>query len=512
MTDSVQLLKRLLADVVLFVRHGAGLQLRSFQIEIALAIVDSVIHRRGLTFVVLISRQGGKNELQAHIESYLLRILSLIGFFGSGVDAKAVKAAPTFKPQLHNSMLRLREVLDRNVLTRGHWKRELGYIFRIGRASLTLLSGQKEANVVGATANFFLECDEAQDFLIDVWDARFAPMGASGDPTTVFWGVEWTDGTLLAREEDAALELEKRDGIKRVFRFDADAVGAEVPAYARYVKKQIEKLGLNHPLIQSQYFLKRIGAEGGMFPEVRRALMVGDHPRRHSPQAGKTYAFVIDVAGEDESAEGAALREREPRKDSTWLTIVECDLSTLADELIAAPSYLAVDAEQWTGTKHWALYAEIKAKVQLWDPRYIVLDATGVGSGLASFLQKAFPTKVILFVFSLQSKSQLGWDYLAVVETGRFKYWARANVRDESDEFWRAAEHCQYQVLPGEGKIMKWGVPDGTRDLRTGEMVHDDPLSSGALSAVLDEQEWNISIPSVIIPGVDPLQGMDKNF
>jgi hypothetical protein len=41
-------------------------------------------------------------------------------------------------------------------------------------------------------------------------------------------------------------------------------------------------------------------------------------------------------------------------------------------------------------------------------------------------------------------------------------------------------EHCQSTVLEGPGKKMRWGVPDGTRDDATGELVHDDLLVSAA--------------------------------
>ena len=38
-------------------------RLRPYQREVALAVLDSVFHRRGLTFSVEMARQGGKNEL-----------------------------------------------------------------------------------------------------------------------------------------------------------------------------------------------------------------------------------------------------------------------------------------------------------------------------------------------------------------------------------------------------------------------------------------------------------------
>jgi len=37
---------------------------------------------------------------------------------------------------------------------------------------------------------------------------------------------------------------------------------------------------------------------------------------------------------------------------------------------------------------------------------------------------------------------------------------------------------------------MRWGVPDGTHDPQTGELMHDDLVLSAALCAVLDGEEW----------------------
>jgi hypothetical protein len=72
--------------------------------------------------------------------------------------------------------------------------------------------------------------------------------------------------------------------------------------------------------------------------------------------------------------------------------------------------------------------------------------------------------------------------------------------------------HCQYEVLPGPTKIMRWGVPDGTRDAETGELVHDDLVISAALCVVLDGQAWSISGPAAVVRREDPLREYDKGF
>jgi len=81
------------------------MELRPYQQEVARAIFDSILHGKGLTFSVEIARQGGKNELSAHIEVLLLTM-----FIAKG--GTSIKCSPTFKPQTLISMNRLKDRLD----------------------------------------------------------------------------------------------------------------------------------------------------------------------------------------------------------------------------------------------------------------------------------------------------------------------------------------------------------------------------------------------------------------
>src|SRR5450756_1273229 len=108
-----RLLTKLLTDVGLFSRYVAGRSLRPYQLEPARAILDSVLHRKGLTFTVMMARQAGKNELSAQLELYLLNIFQRAG-------GNIVKCAPTFKPQIVNSKLRLEQALG-NRWNAGLW-------------------------------------------------------------------------------------------------------------------------------------------------------------------------------------------------------------------------------------------------------------------------------------------------------------------------------------------------------------------------------------------------------
>ena len=500
----VEQIKAVLKDVCLFVEHTSGLKLREYQVTVAIAVVESVIFRQGKSFVVMFPRQSGKNELQAQIETYLLTLLSQI-------ECEIVKISPTWKPQSLNAMRRLQRVLENNILVQSMWKKESGYIYKIGKARIFFFSGSPEANIVGATAGHLLEVDEAQDVLVSKFDKDIAPMAASTNATRVFWGTAWTSDTLLARELRAAKDAEKRDGNRRVFVLTAEDVAREVPAYGAFVAEQVAKLGRNHPMVRTQFFSEEIDGEGGLFPESRRVLMVGVHEKQVQPGAGKVYAMLIDIAGEEEGAKeeghGQAMPVQGGKRDATALTIVEIDLETMQDELIKAPTYKVMFRKLWVGIQHTKLYGEILALARLWDVKKLVVDATGVGAGLSSFLERALPGLVIQFRFNVATKSQLGWDFLAVIDSGRYKEYVPGDA--EQALFWSQLNACQYAITPGIDRKMKWGVPDGMRNT-AGEYVHDDLILSAALCAVLDGEVWSVGGEALVVKGVDPIREMDK--
>ncbi|MBN1247135.1 MAG: hypothetical protein JXC32_05715, partial [Anaerolineae bacterium] len=295
---SVLAIKHWLSDIRNFSRLIVGRPLRRYQLAPADAILDSILHNRGETFAVMMSRQAGKNELSAQLEAYLLNLYRRAG-------GTVVKGSPTFKPQTINSILRLTDRLN-NCWNAGEYRRREGYIVELGAARAFFFSAEPHANVVGATASLMLEADEAQDIEPAKWDKDFTPMGASTNVTTVFYGTAWTSDTFLAQTIAWLEQKQAKDGLRRVFRVDAGEVAQEVPLYGEFVKAQEARLGRNHPLIRTQFYLEPIDGSGGLFPPQRRALMHGNHERRHEPEPGHRYAILVDVAGEDE-VEGDAM-------------------------------------------------------------------------------------------------------------------------------------------------------------------------------------------------------------
>jgi len=492
MTDRKTMIRRILRDVLSFSEYGSGVKLRAYQQPVAQAIVDSVFKRRGLTFVVIFPRQSGKNELQAAIEVYLLQSLF-------NLNAEIVKVSPTWKPQSQNAMRRFERIVKRNLISRYMWAKEAGYIYRIDTARIYFLSASPTANVVGATAATLLECDEAQDVSLEKWDREIAPMAASTNATRVLWGTAWTANTLLAREKRAALRLEQQDGIRRVFELTADQVRAEVPAYGAFVDGEIAKHGRNHPAIRTQFFSEEIEAQGGMFSAERLALLHGEHPPRLVPDFARTCFFCVDVGGEEFTAGQAG--EPGASHDCSALTIYELDL-----EGAPAPIYRIVQRQQWQGESHARLYALLAALIEQWQPARVVIDATGVGEGLASLLLNAYQSRIIPFKFSQSSKSRLGWAFLSAVESGRIKdYRGEAGAERQSALqalFVQQAQQAEFEIVPGPGRICRWGVAAGA--------LHDDLLVSAALICELFTRQpaWGAA-ESAVIHSIDPLSEME---
>ncbi|MFN8498549.1 MAG: hypothetical protein U0641_11915 [Anaerolineae bacterium] len=483
-----------LSDTLQKFAEATGAALRPYQLDIACAIVDSVLAARGRTFCVLMARQAGKNEVSAVVEAFLLDHYAARG-------GQIVKASPTYVPQSVTSRLRLKGRLQ------GHAdvKSRAGYIVELGAARCLFLSASPTANVVGATASLLLECDEAQSVDADKWLRDFAPMAASTGATTVFWGTAWTSQTLLARMRRELEAEEARDGARRVFVVDADRVAEVVPAYGRYVAEQTGRLGREHPLIRTQYYLEEVDGEGGLFPAARQARMRGTHGRRHAPTPGATYALLLDVAGAEESRAGADALERaaNARRDATACTVVE----VCPDPLAGLPTYRVVDRRLWLGVGHADLYTALVDMTLAWEARAVVVDATGIGAGLAQFLARRLGSRVVPVVFTAQTKAAIGWRFVALVDAGRFKDYADDGAAD-TRQFWYEVAACDYRV--GLNGRLQWGVWEAPRYDGLVARGHDDLLLSAALCVELDERPiaGGREVGDVVTPS-DPIAALD---
>ncbi|MDQ6907724.1 MAG: hypothetical protein M3176_12930 [Chloroflexota bacterium] len=474
--------------------------LRPYQIAPARAIIQSALAGDGASFAVVFARQSGKDELLAQVIAFLLIHRQLHG-------GEIVVAAPSLVPQGQITLRRIEERLRAAALFAPGIQTEGGHIIRVGRASARFVSAGPMAQARGATASLLLVANEAQDIEPERWDAVFDPMGASTNATTVFAGTVWTRNTLLAR---AMTSTEKGNegtqhsvlSTRHCFLADWRVVAREVPAYGARVRRRMAELGEQHPFIRTEYCLQPLDDAGMLFDAAKQAQMRGAHARQRRVSLGAAgpYALLLDVAGEAEEAGAQAatgrhgfVAPRETRRDSTALTVVEIVPTDASSQTLVPrrwqrqlPGYRVVDRRIWSGVNHVLLAEEIVDLAQrVWaNPAcaHVVVDATGIGHGLAAMLRASLPPDTVTaFVFTAASKSDLGWRLLAAIAAGRYQEYLDDGA-DDTHWFWRQVAACTFTVRPGVGRQIAWSVPDPE--------THDDLLMSAALVGALDDHDF----------------------
>jgi len=437
------------------------MKLRPYQLEVARAVMGSIQKGMGLTFSVEIARQGGKNELSAHLELLLLTLYMARG-------GNLIKCSPTFKPQTIISIERLKQRLD-DFGFDGIYHLQMGYILQLGNARAIFLSADGSSSVVGHSADIVLEIDESQDVSKEKYTKEFRPMGSATNVTTILYGITWDDSTLLEEIKQANLELERKDSIKRHFRYDWQQVGQHNPDYIKFVQAERQRLGEEHPLFRTQYALLPITHGGGFLSRQQIALMLGEHGRQSQSEEKRTYVAGVDLAGEHEqemTAQGAPGNDRGRRLDSTVIAIAEVD-----DTSPSQPVLKVVEQYSWTGTLHSQLHTQMTYILKnVWNCHRIVVDATGIGRPVASFLRKELGSRVIPFVISSKSKSDMGFELLSFVNSGRLKLYKQDGSREYEETLFEM-ERARAQYRPNQTMNFYVNPQEG----------HDDFLVSLAL-------------------------------
>jgi hypothetical protein len=100
----------------------------------------------------------------------------------------------------------------------------------------------------------------------------------------------------------------------------------------------------------------------------------------------------------------------------------------------------------------------------------VVVDATGIGDPAASFLQQALGSRIVPFKFNSQSKTELGFNLLAAINSGGLKMYAADNT-PEYREFRHQMERAKSLYRPNQTMNFYVDPTEG----------HDDFLMSLAL-------------------------------
>jgi len=154
--------------------------------------------------------------------------------------------------------------------------------------------------------------------------------------------------------------------------------------------------------------------------------------------------------------------------DSTVITIAEVNAINSSQPLLKV-----VEQYQWTGTLHSRLHTQmVDILKNVWNCHRIVVDATGIGQPVASFLRKELGSRVIPFVITSKSKSEMGFELLSLVNSGRLKLYKQDGSREYKETLFEL-ERARAQYRPNQTMNFYVDPQEG----------HDDFLVSLALAA-----------------------------
>ena len=137
-----------------------------------------------------------------------------------------------------------------------------------------------------------------------------------------------------------------------------------------------------------------------------------------------------------------------------------------------SPAIRIVDHYAWTGIRHVDLYSQLVDLLKnVWHCRRVVVDSTGVGQPVSSFLREALGSVVTPFDFTASSKSELGFNLLSAINSGGLKIYA-CDGSAECQDFWSEMEKARSYYRPSQTMNFYVDPSQG----------HDDFLMSLALA------------------------------
>lgn len=481
--NRVEAFKRYQQNIGLFSRDIVGTPLYPYQMGWANYVLGMVREGRNETVVVEMPRQSGKNETSAQME---VAMLARAGRKGGEI----VKTAPTWKPQIVNSLQRFADRADstKKRLNFLKFKPNSGYMYRCGKSGISFLSADPKASVVGATASMLLEVDEAQDVDKGVYDKKFSPMRASKNAPIVAYGTTWTDDTLLERFKR---NIGEGRAPGKLFRVLPDEVALSNPAYGEFVDAEVREKGREHPYVKTQYFLEPLPSAGRMLNQQQLESIVGQHKRKDKRENEAQIVGGLDFAGADEVDEALVSLAGPSKRDSVALAIGAVEWIQIAVGLMV-PHVRCLARYEWTNvnpvTLHTMLY---RLLWDVWRCDRVHCDATGIGETgtalLAQAINKPNRERIIGHKFdsAWNTHTRLAFNLLSAINGGRFVDYAAEGfnpievagqeapipLADPHRHVWWQRGHAKLEGKP-EKKVRTY-VPSGEG--------HDDLLRSDEL-------------------------------
>lgn len=500
-----------LADACLLAGQKiTGIDLYDYEQNFGRRIILGMMFEDGEEITALFSRQSGKTETVSVVVVSVMVILPLlggmvsdpritkfkkgvwIGVFGPNYETAGIMAT-RIKMRLHSK--HTKEMLQ---------DPEIGIDLDQQRGQKLALPNGSYVDVNSASAQTKIEgktyhliiCEETQDIPDIKIRKSIHPMGAATLATLVKIGTpsitktEFYEACERNRRSDLASQRKKMFNLH--YEYDYTVAASKNPRYAKYIEREIERLGYDSDEFRMSYRLHWI-LERGMFidPGVFADLGV-KHKRSIIKKVGNKHELVFplspNVVNYEDKMRKVAGVDIGRAQDSTIVTIMGVNF----DDPIQFHGETRHHKHilNWLelfGDDHEVQHPQIVEFLLNYPGLELVMvDATGKGDPICSRLKHDLAAKNIgvkPFVFSTQSK-HYGYSLVRQeIEAGRLTYPAGDHVQKQR-KWKRFIEQFGSLEKRWRGKYMDVSKPKQKKS-RTAEYDYHDDYPDSTMLAVM---------------------------
>jgi hypothetical protein len=376
-------------------------------------ITRSLLLNEGATLTALFSRQSGKSTTVAATAAANMELLPLLAKkyeglemyekgFWVGIFAPVGEQSATLFDKIYETITTetgievLTGELRMPIPAKGGGR---GNLIKLSNGSLARMhSANRRAKINSKTYHLIL-LDESQELESFVVSTSIGPMGASVNATTVATGTPapfvgfFYDQINTNKGKDAQAN---KSSLQLHFEADADEVKKHNKMYAKYLKKEIEKLGADSEEYLMSYMLKWPITKGMMFTKSQlKERCYRPNLKFVSTQRERPCVAGLDV--------GKAV-------DSTVLAILEQNLEKVDVE--GNIEKILLDLFEIEGDDWEVQYPQIVDKLGNYAIETLVIDSTSLGDPVRERIAFMVPEiTVVPFIFSPSTKD-IGYKYL----------------------------------------------------------------------------------------------------
>ena len=474
----------LVSKTLVFTEELVGHRFFKYQRRVAARLIESVIIGDGATVSFLCARQAGKTETVANVLAALMILLprlakiypELLKKFKDGVMvgvfAPTEGQVETMYGRIVDRLTSERAIeimMDPEIDDKPDGK---GGVLRLQNSgSFVRMSTANPKAKVESKSYHILVGDESQDIDEYMWNKSISPMGAFYNATSVMTGTPTTHKGVFFKN----IQVNKRQGTRRGsrqnhFEFDWKHCAAENDNYAKYIRKEILRIGEDSDEFQMSYNLKWL-LDRGMFTTSTRLDELGDR----SMKIVKSYFRTPVVVGIDPARS----------VDSTVVTV--CFVNWARTDEYGYFDHRILNWLEIQGTDWEEQYFLVHRFLSNYSVAMVAVDSQGVGDAFASRMRALMPQTEIESVPSDPATQTKRWIHLeqlfgrgliswpAHAETRRLRTWKR---------FYQQMEDLE---KVHRGKYVLAEAPN-ERD------AHDDYADALALACILTK---DFTMPSV---------------